>query len=92
MKNRYKPIPTDEQAIEEMLQDVEHLTHMDQAHALDVPITLQELMHALNTGAKNRAPGCDGFCLEFYTTNWDTKKKQTSCSSSTKCSCNTAYL
>jgi hypothetical protein len=57
-----------------MLQDVEHLTHMDQAHALDVPITLQELTHALNTGAKNRAPGCDGFGLEFYTTNWDTIK------------------
>jgi hypothetical protein len=29
------------------------------------PITLEEIHHAITTGGKNRAPGCDGLSLEF---------------------------
>jgi hypothetical protein len=38
---------------------------------LEHQITSEELLSALRSGARNKAPGIDGICLEFYTANWD---------------------
>jgi hypothetical protein len=42
------------------------------AELLESPITSDEVRMALQAGAKHKSPGIDGFCLEFYTTNWET--------------------
>jgi hypothetical protein len=39
---------------------------------LEHPIAEDEIVKALRKGGKNKAPGGDGLCLEFYTENWDT--------------------
>jgi hypothetical protein len=42
---------------------------------LNQPITEDELLQALKKGGKNKAPGGDGMCLEFYTENWPVIKQ-----------------
>jgi len=44
------------------------------ADLLEQPITTEELLSALRSGAKRKTPGIDGFSLEFYIANWDTIK------------------
>jgi hypothetical protein len=41
------------------------------ADHLERPITAEELLAALKKGAKNKASGIYGICLEFYTENWE---------------------
>jgi hypothetical protein len=41
------------------------------ADQLEHPITSEELLSALRAGAWHKAPGIDGFGLEFYTANWE---------------------
>jgi hypothetical protein len=36
------------------------------------PITAEEILIALRAGARHKAPGIEGFCLEFYTVKWGT--------------------
>jgi hypothetical protein len=42
---------------------------------LDRPIMEDELLRALKKGGKNKAPGGDGMCLEFYMANWSIIKQ-----------------
>ena len=40
--------------------------------SLERPTTPEEILIALRTGGRNKAPGSDGIGLEFYSTNWET--------------------
>jgi hypothetical protein len=42
------------------------------ARNLECPITSEELLTALQAGARHKLPGINSFGLEFYTANWDT--------------------
>ena len=42
------------------------------AEHLDYPITSVEVLNELRARAHHKAAGIDGFCLEFYTANWET--------------------
>jgi hypothetical protein len=39
--------------------------------ALEMPITLEELNIAVKQGKKQKAPGCDGICHEFFLHTWN---------------------
>jgi hypothetical protein len=43
--------------------------------ALDQPITLEEIQHAIKRGKLHKAPGYDGICLEFLKNTWETIKE-----------------
>ena len=40
-----------------------------QAKGLDLPITMEELHDAVRKAKRNKAPGPDGMCQEFYKQN-----------------------
>ena len=39
---------------------------------MERPITVEEVITAIRSGAKRKSPGIDGICHEFYTANWET--------------------
>jgi hypothetical protein len=42
--------------------------------ALMTPVTLGELHYVMQHGPRNKSPGTDGICYEFYRTYWESIK------------------
>jgi len=42
--------------------------------ALEEPVTLEEIYHAIQTGKAHKAHGYDGICKEFLKKTWETKR------------------
>jgi len=75
LRQKYEPIEIDQTYVTR-LQGVIPLTCPTKyADLLEQPITIEELSAVLQSGAKHKTPGIDGFSLEFYTANWDTMKQ-----------------
>jgi len=43
--------------------------------ALEEPVTLEEIYHAIKTGKLHKSPGYDGICQEFLNKTWETTKE-----------------
>jgi hypothetical protein len=71
-KEKYGPIQVDGRCVNEMLDAVTVMDTPAYAANLKQPISLEEIVTALKTGGRNKAPGSDAIGLEFYTAHWDT--------------------
>jgi len=71
---KYEPIDVDDTSIAIMEAAIPQTCPTVYADQLESPITYDEILMALRTGARHKAPGIDGLGLEFYTENWDTIK------------------
>jgi hypothetical protein len=70
-QTKFQHIPVDTTAID-VIQQAIHLSSTHDAGHLEQPITEEEIHTAPRAGTKHKAPGVDGFCLEFYPANWET--------------------
>jgi len=59
-------------SIEEVRQYIRNPLSLDQVAALDMPISDSEIKNTLFSLAKGKAPGPDGFPVDFFKTCWDT--------------------
>jgi hypothetical protein len=71
-RNTYRPIGTDEAAIEAIQSAVAPVPAAIYKETLEQPIVTTELEAALRAGQKLKAAGIDGLPLEFNTANWET--------------------
>lgn len=72
LRKKYKPIAVDSRSIAAMVNAIRPTRPTLYAVSLEQTITPEEIRAALRKGGRNKAPGIDGFGLEFYTTNWET--------------------
>jgi len=74
-KRKYDTIPVSEECMMRLM-DCNLSTVPDAANlALEEPVTLEEIYHAIKTWKPHKAPGYDGICLEFLKKTWKTTKK-----------------
>lgn len=66
----FKPIAVDSHAFDALLQYMPPVDPQKYKEQLERPIAPDEVYRAIRTGAKRRAPGIDGMCLEFYAEHW----------------------
>jgi len=75
LRRKYQPKKLDQTCVTR-LQGVITLTcPMKYADLLEQPMSIQELLSALRSGAKRKTPGIDGVSPEFYIANWNTIKQ-----------------
>jgi hypothetical protein len=72
LRKKYAPIQVDNNTISILRNNITPVNSTDYIESLESPITKDEVLMALKAGAKRKSPGIDGFCLEFYTKNWET--------------------
>jgi hypothetical protein len=74
LQNKYEFINVDDSSIKVMLEVIHPPSQLTYADHLHRQISMDEIQSALRTGGKNKAPGSDGICIEFYTAHRDTTK------------------
>ena len=72
-KSLYSRAPTDENALNTLLDDVKTLDS-SVSEDLDCPPSMEELDLAVGQLSKNKSPGLDGLTSEFYQVFWPTLK------------------
>jgi hypothetical protein len=72
LRRKYEPIHVDSNSITILTNMVSPVNSSNYAEPLESPITSDEVLTALHAGSKHKSAGIDGFCLEFYTANWET--------------------
>ena len=75
LTQKYNAIAVEEASITIMTEAIPQTCPAVNADQLECPITYDEIVTALKTGAHHKAPGIDGLGLEWYTANWDTIKE-----------------
>jgi hypothetical protein len=83
LRQKFEPIDIDRDILPSMLANIQ-LIDTTSAESLEQPVTLEEVMAAIRSGAKHKTPGINGICLEFFL---QTGRRCTKTSSSylTKC-------
>jgi hypothetical protein len=74
LKEKYRPINVDDEAIGAILSEVTHVPPTIHKDTLEQPISGAELEAVMKQSSKRKAPGLDGLPLEFYLATWDTIK------------------
>ena len=75
LRRKYRPIEIDKTCVTRLQVVIPLTCPTKYADLLAQPITTEELLSALRSGAKHKTPSIDGFSLEFYIANWDTIKQ-----------------
>lgn len=57
-----------EENAKQMMECVTQTEPSEMCTALEIPINMEELRHAISKGKLHKAPGPDGIGLEFYKT------------------------
>jgi len=74
-KRKYDTIPVSGECMKRIM-DCNLSTVPDSANlALEEPVTLEEIYHAIQTGEHHKSPGYDGICQEFLKKIWETTKE-----------------
>ena len=74
-KRKYDMIPVSSECMKRIM-DCNLTTVPDGANlALEEPVMLEEIQHAIQTGKLHKAPGHDGICQEFLKKMWETTKE-----------------
>ena len=73
LRNHFKLIATEpvsdkQEAIIEVASSIPKLITEEQSRALDWPVSLQEVEEAVKEMANGKAPGPDGFTVDFFKT------------------------
>ena len=71
LTQKYEQTDVDENSIAIMEAAIQQTCPSVYAKQLETPINYEEITTAIKGGARHKAPGIDGICLEFYTQNWD---------------------
>ena len=74
MKNKYDTIPQMGNSIQQILRHAcTHLSSMATS-AMEAPLTLEDVHHAIKQGKKRKSAGLDGISHEFFQVMWDIMK------------------
>ena len=76
LAHKFGPITVDAQHLTTILRNIQPTSPTKYAEELEKPLTTDEVLSALRAGARHKAPGIDGICLEFYQENWETIKSE----------------
>jgi len=71
---KFQPIRINEENVKQLLDWVPQTESYEMNTALEDPISMNELWHAISKGKSHKAPGQDGIGLEFYKAAWETMK------------------
>lgn len=75
MRQKYDHMPVTDESIRRMV-DCSLKTIPTAAHTItEQSITIEELLHAVQKGKSNKAPGRDGICLEVFKNTWESSKQ-----------------
>jgi hypothetical protein len=69
---KYAPMHVDSDFMKALTNFVSLVSSSIHTELLERPIIPDKVLTAMRAGAKHKSPGLDGFCLEFYTANWET--------------------
>jgi hypothetical protein len=72
LRQKYGPIAIESSCVAKMRNAIQPTCPSKYTDQLEHPITSGEILSALRAGARHKAPGIDGFGLQFYTANWQT--------------------
>jgi len=72
LRKKYGPIAVDSRCVATIMDAIRTTCPTTYADSLDRPITPEEILTALRTGGRNKAPGSDGIGLDFYSVHWGT--------------------
>jgi hypothetical protein len=72
MRTKYEPIPIQEEAYGEIIRSIQRTTTREENDNLELPITEDEIMLAVEKGKPNKAPGNDGISQSFFKSTWST--------------------
>jgi hypothetical protein len=72
LQNKYEHIEFDSESKPDIVRAIQSVERPSYAEQLEKPITEEELLGAIRKGSTNKAPGVDGFGIEFYKMNWET--------------------
>jgi hypothetical protein len=75
LRDKYAQLEVDRVSIDQLQRFITRNSTVSYSWLLDQPITEEEIVRALKKCGKNKAPGDDGMCIEFYTENWETIKQ-----------------
>ena len=71
MKNKYDSIPHMGNSMQQLLRHACQQLPATATTAMEEPLSLEELHHAIKQGKKGKSPGLDGISHEFYQETWD---------------------
>jgi hypothetical protein len=74
LPKKYDVIPVNSERIKVTLCNITTKLPPEAHIALDAPITMDELQHAIQKGKPQKAPGCDGISHDFYKATWEMNK------------------
>ena len=66
MYEKFGNIPTENNILRRLLSNGHTTLPPDAAEAIDAPITIDEMKHAVQKGKPNKAPGGDGISQDFF--------------------------
>jgi hypothetical protein len=75
MQHKYDRIIASDESLRRLLECGLRAIPQGANAALEEPITIDELSHAVKQGKPHKAPGRDGICMEFYKKMWETTKQ-----------------
>ena len=75
LRRKYQPVEIDQTCVTRLEGVIPLTCPTKYADLFEQPITTEELLSALRSGAKHKTLGIDGFSLELYISNWDTKNR-----------------
>ncbi|KAJ4433174.1 hypothetical protein ANN_15431 [Periplaneta americana] len=70
-KALYSASPTSATETDTLLKHVNRHLNLQQQHDLQLPITEEEILRAIETAPKNSAPGPDGLTYQLYKMQWN---------------------
>jgi hypothetical protein len=75
MQHKYDSKTTRDESLRRLLEGGLRAIPEGANAALEEPIMVDEMSHAVKQGKPHKAPGRDGICLEFYKKRWETTKQ-----------------
>jgi hypothetical protein len=70
LRQKYQIVEVDNACITKLQAGIPYTCSTKYSYQLEQPITTDEILSTLQKGSKHKAPGIDGFGLDFYTANW----------------------
>lgn len=71
LRKRYESVPADDGSVRVLTKNINKTLPHEANVALDSPITIDELQHAVKKGKSHKASGSDGVSQDFFKVTWD---------------------
>jgi hypothetical protein len=71
MREKYSTITMDNNCFKQLVGHTNEVLSQEANSALEIPITKEDLLHAVKKGKPNKAPGKDGISQDFFKNTWN---------------------